>query len=122
MSTHNICFRGEIRKIFTGYPLLSRPISIITIEIKCYKNMQCFILVNLINLMLGSIHLAGKVGWDYHFSLILEHVSLISHEGDVMSPYFLGQIHACTCHYTCMVHVMIQLYRDNRPWTPSIEI
>ena len=21
----NICFRGEIRKIFTGYPLLSRP-------------------------------------------------------------------------------------------------
>ena len=24
MSTHNICFRGEIRKIFTGYPLLSR--------------------------------------------------------------------------------------------------
>ena len=25
MSTHNICFRGEIRKIFTSYPLLSRP-------------------------------------------------------------------------------------------------
>ena len=25
MSTHNICFRGEIRKIFTGYPPLSRP-------------------------------------------------------------------------------------------------
>ena len=25
MSTHNICFHGEIRKIFTGYPLLSRP-------------------------------------------------------------------------------------------------
>ena len=23
MSTHNICFRGEIRKIFTWYPLLS---------------------------------------------------------------------------------------------------
>ena len=23
MSTHNICFRGEIRKILTGYPLLS---------------------------------------------------------------------------------------------------
>ena len=25
MSTHNICFCGEIRKIFTLYPLLSRP-------------------------------------------------------------------------------------------------
>ena len=29
MSTHNICFRGEIRKIFTGYPLLSRPMDIL---------------------------------------------------------------------------------------------
>ena len=25
MSTHNICFCGEIRKIITIYPLLSRP-------------------------------------------------------------------------------------------------
>ena len=25
MSTHNICFCGEIGKIFTGYPPLSRP-------------------------------------------------------------------------------------------------
>ena len=25
MSTHNMCFRGEIRKVFTGYPLVSRP-------------------------------------------------------------------------------------------------
>ena len=25
MSTHNICFHGELRKIFTRYPLLSRP-------------------------------------------------------------------------------------------------
>ena len=25
MSTHNICFCREIRKIFTCYPLLSRP-------------------------------------------------------------------------------------------------
>ena len=23
MSTHNICFRGEIRKILCGYPILS---------------------------------------------------------------------------------------------------
>ena len=23
MSTHNMCFHGEIRKIFCGYPLLS---------------------------------------------------------------------------------------------------
>ena len=27
MSTHNICFHGEIRKIFTGYPPLSRPMN-----------------------------------------------------------------------------------------------
>ena len=26
MSTHNICFHAEIRKIFTGYLPLSRPI------------------------------------------------------------------------------------------------
>ena len=26
MSTHNIHFRGEIRKLFTGYSPLSRPI------------------------------------------------------------------------------------------------
>ena len=25
ISTHNICFCGEIRKIFIGYPPLSRP-------------------------------------------------------------------------------------------------
>ena len=28
MSTHNICFRGEIRKIFTRYPPLSMSLSI----------------------------------------------------------------------------------------------
>ena len=28
MSTHNICFCGEIRKIFTGYPPLSRPMQV----------------------------------------------------------------------------------------------
>ena len=26
MNTHNICFCGEIRKIFTGYPPLSRSV------------------------------------------------------------------------------------------------
>ena len=26
MSTHNICFHEEKRKIFTRYPLLSRPV------------------------------------------------------------------------------------------------
>ena len=28
MSTHNICFRAEIRKIFTRYPPLSRPMPV----------------------------------------------------------------------------------------------
>ena len=27
MSTHNVCFGGELRKIFTGYTPLSRPVS-----------------------------------------------------------------------------------------------
>ena len=27
ISTHNICFRGEVRKMFTWYPLLSRPMN-----------------------------------------------------------------------------------------------
>ena len=27
MSTHNICFYGEVRKVFGGYPLLSRAMS-----------------------------------------------------------------------------------------------
>ena len=30
MSTHNICFRGEIRKILCGYPLLSVAMSVLT--------------------------------------------------------------------------------------------
>ena len=32
MSTHNICFRGEIRKIFTGYPPLSRPMLLMFLQ------------------------------------------------------------------------------------------
>ena len=28
MSTHNICFRRGIRKLFTWYPLLSRPMTV----------------------------------------------------------------------------------------------
>ena len=32
MSTHNICFRGEIRKILTRYPLLSRPMNLSSVE------------------------------------------------------------------------------------------
>ena len=34
MSTHNISFRGEIRKIFTGYPLLSRHMEKVRFQIK----------------------------------------------------------------------------------------
>ena len=29
MSTHNICFRGEIRRILCGYPLLSVAMSMV---------------------------------------------------------------------------------------------
>ena len=34
MSTHNICFHGEIRKIFTGYPPLSRPMVLVKTFLK----------------------------------------------------------------------------------------
>ena len=34
MSNNNICFRGEIRKIFTEYPPLSRPMTSKQILIK----------------------------------------------------------------------------------------
>ena len=34
MSTYNICFRGEIRKILTRYPLLSRPMENSTGELR----------------------------------------------------------------------------------------
>ena len=37
MSTHSICFLGEIRKIFFGYPLLSRTI---TNHISCLNLLQ----------------------------------------------------------------------------------
>ena len=33
MSTHNICFHGEIRKIVSGYPVLSVAIFMVKISI-----------------------------------------------------------------------------------------
>ena len=36
MSTHNICFHGEIRKIFTGYLPLSRPVQGLMSHVGCY--------------------------------------------------------------------------------------
>ena len=41
MRNHNICFCGEIRKIFTGYPPLSRPmLNMLNIDI----SIQCSLL------------------------------------------------------------------------------
>ena len=37
MSTHNICFHGEIRKIFFWYPLLSRPMFEVGTMQRTYK-------------------------------------------------------------------------------------
>ena len=37
MSTHNICFRRQIRKIFCGYPLLSVAMFSVWIPSFCYK-------------------------------------------------------------------------------------
>ena len=47
MSTHNICFRGEIRKIFTRYPSLSRPMvdheisSVVILPFYSFKRGSC---------------------------------------------------------------------------------
>ena len=56
MSTHNICFRIKIRKIFIGYPPLSRPmikyfevytgeINILILEVQVYKKKEKKILI-----------------------------------------------------------------------------
>ena len=63
---HNRCFRGEIRKILCGYPLLSvamylqqimKGLSIVTTEKKLKE--ECFILINL---KFGGVQHASKVG------------------------------------------------------------
>ena len=43
MSTHNICFRGEIRKIFTGYPPLSRPMFMDNLGKFSYFTMKMYV-------------------------------------------------------------------------------
>ena len=42
MSTHNICFRGEIRKIFTGYPPLARPMRSSVLVLLSSRNIHFF--------------------------------------------------------------------------------
>ena len=39
MSTHNICFHGEIRKLLCGYPLLSVAMFLV-FHIKCPANIS----------------------------------------------------------------------------------
>ena len=41
MSTHSICFSGEIRKIFTLYPLLSRPMHTFLNSLIVLKPLSC---------------------------------------------------------------------------------
>ena len=58
MSTHNICFCGEIRKIFTGYPLLSRPMNIIFLHNKYIL----WMLISQANLMCShNIYFGGEI-------------------------------------------------------------
>ena len=40
MSTHNICFCGEIRKILCGYPLLPVAMSLATQNVSCGDSEQ----------------------------------------------------------------------------------
>ena len=39
MSTYNIGFCGEIRKIFTGYPPLSRPMYVESVPMQCHAKL-----------------------------------------------------------------------------------
>ena len=58
MSTHNICFRGEIRKIFTGYPPLSIPM-IYYCTVNQFHSLQitiCYVLPY-IKVYIGNSHL-----------------------------------------------------------------
>ena len=73
MSTHNICFRGEIRKIFTGYPPLSRPMWVI---IKCSS---------LLSLLLMRLHWGLKADVDFCWFLFSRH----SWDGDLLTIFFL---------------------------------
>ena len=44
MSTHNICFRGEIRKIFCGYPHFSGALKYVRSIDRYYSNSSSDIL------------------------------------------------------------------------------
>ena len=53
MSTHNICFHGEIRKILCGYPLLSvAMIKALLVYFPSYNYLQK-------KLIFRTLHLAG---------------------------------------------------------------
>ena len=45
MSTHNICFRGEIRKIFSGYPPLSRPMILSLFSQQIFLLLSCTVVM-----------------------------------------------------------------------------
>ena len=67
MSTHNICFRREIRKLFTLYPLLSRPmlISLLSFEqlgqaLHLYVLYQFLVKQNEIYLPSLNLHCPGQ--------------------------------------------------------------
>ena len=44
MSTHNMCFRGDIRKIFCGYPFLSGAIRLAPV-VFCFVSISLFLSV-----------------------------------------------------------------------------
>ena len=56
MSTHNICFRGEIRKIFTRYPPLSRPMDRHTLS---FQSLPYFCNLNKSVLLPADLRTAG---------------------------------------------------------------
>ena len=75
MSTHNICFCGEIRKIFTGYPPLSRPMFN-----RCILDSQdCFFMQTIQAMSRLVCVFVGHTSEDM-FSHVVTHMNIIYHK------------------------------------------
>ena len=120
MITHNICFRGEIRRIFTWYPLLPRP------EYDCAATVESSIafLTHLLDkahiflFTLNSLHYITqhtiwgviKHNWLTHFHLWQKPARL---------NRFSENYHPGSCHGTFPSHVNYLATSPMPDWTSS---
>ena len=70
MSTHNICFRGEIGKIFTGYPPLSRPMHLLDTSLVTYKDWLKYFTV-IVLILQDNYGIKGVMVSDIHNDYIM---------------------------------------------------